>query len=98
MAHYSVNISEVQRSKGGNVVSAAAYNARAKLTLYVLDPDTGITSTMVFDYSKKPGLVYSKITICVEACVAGLCFETLLLHILLSLYFLFAIHYTFINF
>jgi len=61
MAHYSVHVSEVQRGKGQNAVASAAYIARAKLELTVFDKATGITGTLIFDYSAKPGLAYSKI-------------------------------------
>jgi Ti-type conjugative transfer relaxase TraA len=61
MAHYSVHVSTVKRSIGQNAVASGAYNARAKLELTVFDKATGITSTLIFDYSSKPGLAYSKI-------------------------------------
>ena len=61
MAHYSLHVSEVQRGKGQNAVASAAYNARDKLELTVVDKKTGVTTTLTFDYSAKPGLAYSKI-------------------------------------
>jgi len=61
MAHYSVHMGFVQRSKSQNAVASAAYNARAKLELTVFDKATGITGTLIFDYSSKGGLAYSKI-------------------------------------
>jgi len=61
MAHYSVHVSTVRRSIGQNAVASAAYIARAKLELTVLDKATGITNTLIFDYSSKGGLAYSKI-------------------------------------
>ncbi|WPX99218.1 Ti-type conjugative transfer relaxase TraA [Candidatus Megaera polyxenophila] len=61
MAHYSVHVSEVQRGKGQNAVASAAYNARDKLELTVVDRKTGVTTTLMFDYSAKQGLAYSKI-------------------------------------
>ena len=67
MAHYSVHVSEVQRSKGQNAVASAAYNARNKLELTVVDKKTGVTTTLTFDYSAKPGLTYSKIYAPIDA-------------------------------
>ena len=61
MAHYSVHMGFVQRSKGQSAVASAAYNARAKLEQTVVDKKTGITTTLTFDYSAKQGLAYSKI-------------------------------------
>ncbi|WPX99685.1 Ti-type conjugative transfer relaxase TraA (plasmid) [Candidatus Megaera polyxenophila] len=61
MAHYSVHVGTVRRSIGQNAVASAAYIARAKLELTVFDKVTGITNTLIFDYSSKPGLAYSKI-------------------------------------
>ena len=55
MAHYSLHVSEVQRGKGQNAVASAAYNARYKLELTVVD------NKLTFDYSAKSGLAYSKI-------------------------------------
>jgi Ti-type conjugative transfer relaxase TraA len=61
MAFLSAQVSTVKRGIGQNSVASAAYNARTKLELTVLDKATGITGTLVFDYSSKGGLVYSKI-------------------------------------
>ncbi len=61
MTFLSAQVSTVKRRLGQNAVASAAYNARTKLELTVLDKATGITSTLVFDYSSKPGLAYSKI-------------------------------------
>lgn len=61
MAFLSAQVSTVKRRLGQNAVASAAYNARTKLELTVLDKATGITGTLVFDYSSKPGLAYSKI-------------------------------------
>jgi Ti-type conjugative transfer relaxase TraA len=61
MTFLSAQVSTVKRRLGQNAVASAAYNARTKLELTVLDKVTGITSTLVFDYSSKPGLAYSKI-------------------------------------
>jgi Ti-type conjugative transfer relaxase TraA len=61
MAHYSVHVGTVRRSIGQNAVASAAYISRAKLELTVFDKATGITGTLIFDYSSKPGLAYSKI-------------------------------------
>jgi Ti-type conjugative transfer relaxase TraA len=61
MAHYSVHVGTVRRSIGQNAVASAAYIARAKLELTVFDKATGITNTLIFDYSSKGGLAYSKI-------------------------------------
>ena len=61
MAFLSAQVSTVKRRLGQNAVASAAYNARTKLELTVLDKATGITSTLIFDYSSKPGLAYSKI-------------------------------------
>ncbi|HJK89011.1 MAG: MobA/MobL family protein (plasmid) [Candidatus Megaira endosymbiont of Mesostigma viride] len=61
MTFLSAQVSTVKRRLGQNAVASAAYNARTKLELTVLDKATGITSTLIFDYSSKPGLAYSKI-------------------------------------
>ena len=61
MAFLSAQVSTVKRGLGQNAVASAAYNARTKLELTVLDKATGITGTLVFDYSSKPGLAHSKI-------------------------------------
>ena len=61
MAHYSVHVSTVKRSHGQNAIASAAYNARDKLELNVFDKQTGISSSILFDYSSKGGLAYSRI-------------------------------------
>jgi nucleoside-triphosphatase THEP1 len=61
MAHYSVHVSTVRRSVGQNAVATAAYISRSKLTLYATDKETNITAPLTWDYSKKGGLVFSKI-------------------------------------
>ena len=61
MAFLSAQVSTVKRGLGQNAVASAAYIARTKLELTVLDKATGITGTLVFDYSSKPGLAHSKI-------------------------------------
>jgi hypothetical protein len=61
MAHYSVHVGTVKRSIGQNAIASAAYNARDKLELSVFDKQTGISSSILFDYSNKGGLAYSRI-------------------------------------
>jgi nucleoside-triphosphatase THEP1 len=61
MAHYSTHVSTVKRSHGQNAIASAAYNARDKLELNVFDKQTGISSSILFDYSSKGGLAYSRI-------------------------------------
>jgi len=57
MAHYSTHVSTVKRSHGQNAIASAAYNARDKLELSVFDKQTGISSSILFDYSNKGGLL-----------------------------------------
>lgn len=59
MAIYHCSIKVGSRSKGQSAIAAAAYRAGEKLT----DHETGL----VFDYTKKSGVVYSEIALCENA-------------------------------
>lgn len=61
MAHYSVHISTIQRSKGQNAIACSAYISRSKLSLTVTDKQTNISWQESWDYRAKPGLAHSKI-------------------------------------
>lgn len=61
MAHFSVHVGTVRRRIGQNAIATAAYISRSKLALTVTDKETNISVDLVWDYSKKSGLAYSKI-------------------------------------
>jgi ATP-dependent exoDNAse (exonuclease V) alpha subunit len=61
MKFLSAQIDTVARSKGQNAVAAAAYNARTKLALKVIDQTTGIETELSWDYTRLRGLAFSQI-------------------------------------
>lgn len=54
-------VSNITRGSGGSAIKAAAYRSCSNLTLDATDKETNITAELVWDYSKKSGLVYSQI-------------------------------------
>lgn len=54
-------VSNITRGSGGSAIKAAAYRSCSNLTLNATDKETNITAELVWDYSKKSGLVYSQI-------------------------------------
>ncbi len=61
MAIYHLNKSSVQRSKGQSAVASAAYISGSKLTYNIIDGETNVTISRIFDYSNKLGLAFSQI-------------------------------------
>jgi ATP-dependent exoDNAse (exonuclease V) alpha subunit len=61
MAIFHYSSSSVSRSKGQNAIASAAYASRSKLELKIVDKESGIVVTRVWDYSDKAGLAFSKI-------------------------------------
>jgi len=54
-------VSNVSRGSGNSAIKAAAYRGCSQLTLNATDIDTNITVGLIWDYSKKGGLMYSQI-------------------------------------
>lgn len=61
MAHFHFHSSCIQRSKGQNAVATAAYIAASKLVYKTIDADSGEEISISYDFTKKKGVVYSKI-------------------------------------
>jgi ATP-dependent exoDNAse (exonuclease V) alpha subunit/5S rRNA maturation endonuclease (ribonuclease M5) len=61
MALYHCSFGVVSRGNGGSAVAKAAYNAACKLVEQIFDKATGIYTSVIHDYSKKKGVVYSEI-------------------------------------
>ncbi|MCC8368724.1 MAG: hypothetical protein LN573_01375, partial [Rickettsia endosymbiont of Oxypoda opaca] len=61
MATYHFHSSHIQRSKGQNAVAKAAYIAASKLIYRMIDQESGEAISITYDFSKKKGVVYSKI-------------------------------------
>lgn len=61
MAHFHFHSSCIQRSKGQNAVATAAYIAASKLVYKTMDKDSGEEISITYDFTKKQGVIYSKI-------------------------------------
>ncbi|MFP3011437.1 MAG: MobA/MobL family protein [Rickettsia sp.] len=61
MATYHFHSSCIQRSKGQNAVASVAYLAASKLVYKMIDKESGENISITYDFSKKQGVVYSKI-------------------------------------
>ncbi|MFV9890614.1 MAG: MobA/MobL family protein [Rickettsia conorii subsp. raoultii] len=61
MALYHFHRSNIQRSKGQNAVAKAAYISASKLVYKTIDKETGEEISIIYDFTKKKGVVYSKI-------------------------------------
>ncbi|MGX6960792.1 MAG: MobA/MobL family protein [Rickettsia endosymbiont of Pentastiridius leporinus] len=61
MATYHFHSSCIQRSKGQNAVASAAYITASKLLYRTIDKESGEAISISYDFSKKQGVVYSKI-------------------------------------
>lgn len=61
MASYHFHNSSIQRSKGQNYVAKAAYISASKLVYKTIDQETGEEISITYDFTKKQGVVYSKI-------------------------------------
>lgn len=61
MASYYFHSSHIQRSKGQNAVATAAYIAASKLVYKTIDIESGEAINITYDFTKKKGVVYSKI-------------------------------------
>ncbi|KJW03717.1 MobA/MobL family protein, partial [Rickettsia argasii] len=61
MASYHFHKSSIQRSKGQNAVAKAAYISASKLVYKTIDRETGEEISITYDFTKKQGVVYSKI-------------------------------------
>ncbi|KJW03320.1 mobA/MobL family protein [Rickettsia endosymbiont of Ixodes pacificus] len=61
MALYHFHGSCIQRSKGQNAVATAAYISASKLVYKTIDKETGEEISITYDFTKKQGVVYSKI-------------------------------------
>ncbi|KDO02208.1 MobA/MobL family protein [Rickettsia tamurae] len=63
MASYHFHSSCIQRSKGQNAVATAAYISASKLVYKTIDKETGEEISITYDFTKKQGVVYSKISV-----------------------------------
>ena len=63
MAQYHVHTQVIGKSDGRSAVAAAAYRSGSKLVEKIIDHKTGVTTEIVWDYSKKKGVVFSQIFI-----------------------------------
>jgi ATP-dependent exoDNAse (exonuclease V) alpha subunit len=63
MALYHCSFGVVSRGNGGSAVAKAAYNAACKLVEQIFDKATGIYTSVIHDYSRKKGVVYSEILV-----------------------------------
>lgn len=61
VAIYHTHGQVISKSQGRSAVSAAAYRSASKLIEYIVDKETGLTISQVWDYTKKSGVVYSKV-------------------------------------
>ncbi len=61
MAIFHSHTSIGSRSQGHSAVAKAAYNAACKLVEKIVDKATGIITEITHDYTKKQGVVFSKI-------------------------------------
>jgi ATP-dependent exoDNAse (exonuclease V) alpha subunit len=61
MASYHFHGSCIQRSKGQNAIATAAYIAASKLVYRTIDKESGEAISITYDFTKKQGVVYSKI-------------------------------------
>ncbi|RYE27590.1 MAG: hypothetical protein EOP45_00725 [Sphingobacteriaceae bacterium] len=61
MAIFHAHTQVIGKSSGKSAVAAAAYRSASKLVEHNVDRDTGITTETTWDYSKKNGVVFSKI-------------------------------------
>lgn len=61
MASYHFHRSNIQRSKGQNAVAKAAYISASKLVYRTTCQETGEEISITYDFTKKQGVVYSKI-------------------------------------
>lgn len=61
MAIYHLHAQVIGRGKGRSSVAAAAYRAACKLLEQIIDNETGTVFEIVHDYTKKSGVVFSKI-------------------------------------
>lgn len=61
MALYHFHRSNIQRSKGQNAVAKAAYISASKLVYKTTCQETGEEISIIYDFTKKKGVVYSKI-------------------------------------
>ncbi|KJV98586.1 MobA/MobL family protein [Rickettsia amblyommatis] len=61
MAIFHFSISSIQRSKGKNVVSRAAYISSSKLIYKTIDKESGEEISITYNFTKNQGIVYSKI-------------------------------------
>ncbi|WP_103897030.1 MobA/MobL family protein [Rickettsia fournieri] len=61
MASYHFHGSCIQRSKGQNAVTTAAYIAASKLVYSTIDHESGEAMSITYDFAKKKGVEYSKI-------------------------------------
>jgi MobA/MobL family protein len=58
---YHLQLRNISRSKGANIVAKAAYRSGTALSLKVCDEETGLVLDIVSDYSYKSGVAYSRI-------------------------------------
>ncbi len=58
---YHLHTQNIGKSSGRSAVAASAYRAACKLIENVVDKETGVSIEMVHDYTKKQGVVFSKI-------------------------------------
>uniref|UniRef100_UPI001C4949BA MobA/MobL family protein n=1 Tax=Rickettsia sp. TH2014 TaxID=1967503 RepID=UPI001C4949BA len=63
MALMHFSIGSVQRSKGQNAVATASYISASKIVYKTIDKDSGEEISITYDFTKKKGVVYSKIFI-----------------------------------
>jgi ATP-dependent exoDNAse (exonuclease V) alpha subunit len=61
MAHFHFHSSCIQRSKGQNAAATAAYISASKLVYKTIDQESGEEISITYDFTKKKGVVYSKI-------------------------------------
>ena len=61
MAAFYFDKTPVQRSKGQNAVATAAYISASKLVYKTIDKESGEEISITYDFTKKKGVVYSKI-------------------------------------
>ncbi|MCX4084182.1 MobA/MobL family protein [Rickettsia hoogstraalii] len=61
MASYHFHSSHIQRSRGQNAVATAAYISASKLVYKTIDPESGEKISITYDFTKKQGVVFSKI-------------------------------------
>uniref|UniRef100_UPI001C482551 MobA/MobL family protein n=1 Tax=Rickettsia sp. TH2014 TaxID=1967503 RepID=UPI001C482551 len=61
MASYHFHNSSIQRSKGQNAVAKAAYISASKLVYRTTCHESGEEISITYDFTKKHGVVYSKI-------------------------------------